>query len=55
VRLVSGSSGSAVQTSPLEERVEWIANKVGTIESSLTEVREAVQQSTDASKKMMVM
>jgi hypothetical protein len=38
-----------------EERVEWIENKVGTIESSLTEVRDAVQQITDASKKMMVM
>jgi hypothetical protein len=50
-----GSSSSAVQTGALEERVEWIENKVGTIESSLTEVRDAVQQSTDASKKMMVM
>jgi hypothetical protein len=50
-----GSSGSALQTSALEERVEWIENKVGTIEASLTEVPDAVQQSTDASKKVMVM
>jgi hypothetical protein len=50
-----GSSGSTLQTSALEERVEWIKKKVGTIEYSLTEVRDAVQQRTDASKKMMVM
>jgi hypothetical protein len=43
-----------VQTSALEERVEWNENKAGTIESSLTEVRDVVQQSTDASKKILV-
>jgi hypothetical protein len=45
------SSGSAVQTSALEARVEWIEKKVGTIESSLTEVRDAVQQSTGPARK----
>jgi hypothetical protein len=34
--------------------VEWNENKAGTIESSLTEVRDVVQQSTDASKKILV-